>query len=65
MTRRYVTAWQPDGEWQADNASGSTTMDVLETERGPTWCGLYDARGVKIMAVDDRLPVGFLRRTIL
>ena len=61
MTRRYTTAWQPSGEWTADKACGSTTMDVFEADRAPSWTGLFDARGVKIMAVDEQPTVGFLR----
>lgn len=64
MTRRYVTAWQPDGEWSDIKVCGPTTMEVFEAERGPTWCGLYDARGVKVMAVEERPAVGFLREVI-
>lgn len=59
--KRYVTAWQPAGEWTADKAYGSTTMEVFEPEREPKWTGLYDGRGVKIMAVDDRPIMGFLK----
>jgi hypothetical protein len=61
MTRRYVVGWQPSGEWTEDKAYGSTTMEVVETLREPTWTGLLDARGNRLMAVDERPPVGFLR----
>ncbi len=63
MTRRYVTAWYHDGEWR-DEGGGSATIDVIERERAPEWTGLLDARGVKIMAVDEAPPIGFLRSVI-
>lgn len=62
--RRYVTAWEPAGEWTGAKAYGSTTIDVFEREREPSWTGLYDARGVRIMAVDDRPAFGFLREVM-
>jgi hypothetical protein len=63
MTRRYVKAWYHYGEWR-DEGSGSATIDVIERERAPEWTGLYDAAGVKIMAVDEPPPIGFLREVI-
>lgn len=64
MTRRYVTAWHPDGEWQDANGGGRSTIDVIERENAPTWTGLLDANGVRIMAIDKMPPIGFLRSVI-
>lgn len=59
MTRRYVTAWYHDGEWRDEDTTGPTSISVVEPEPEPRWTGLFNARGHKIMAVEDRRAVGF------
>lgn len=63
--RRYMTkAWEPDGEWTYEEAREPGVITVFEPDRDPAWTGLYDAAGVRIMAVDEASPIGFFANLI-
>jgi len=62
MSRRYVTGWYHEGEWRDERRGGPASVDVFEPEPEPFWTGILDARGHRIMAVNELGPVGFFAK---
>ncbi len=61
MTRRYVTAWWPRGEW-ADEPLREMGLTVTEPDRQPVRTGLFDKQGNELVAIDIPNPIGFLAK---
>lgn len=57
--RRYVTAWEPDGEWVYSEVE-RPSLTVFDQERSPQRTGLLDKYGNELLAVTDPNPIGFL-----
>lgn len=58
MTRSYRP--QSFYELLPDNPVENRTVTVLERERSERWSGLYDVHGNKLMALEERDPVGLV-----
>jgi hypothetical protein len=63
--RRYVVRPRADSEadetWLNYGPGDRETIDVFERERAPRDTGLLDARGERLVAIEDANPIGFVR----
>ena len=61
MADRYVAlARRPRGYWEEiDPPETARTLTVFEAEDGPVETGLYDANGVPLYRVPERVKMGF------